>query len=503
MVTFAPGTTPTPNGTTYHWNYGGGAEPNEADGREVTVTLVEGVWQACLTVNNTFDEHTVQWDLRVTDAPIILGVTPTFANPGSQEQFVVEWTGSRTGGTFFWNFDVDEDGRSAAIPATSEEESPQVTITQEIGTYPCSVTITNPSGSDAFNFTVRVNNPPVVEAVIPEYRHFPRGNQVYWNVRLAPGSGTPRTWTWNFGGGGNPDSFSGDYDPGNGVSVNHPTAGSFTGSVKLANEFGESEPMQFQYYVHLNKIILHPEPYSFIYDPQTQSFNPIIVRVIAVDNAFQMTYMTKVTIVYDYFLKYDRDSSFDGGEIDGDDNPGWNPPTDADGFWNLFDWDALDDDPPRVDRWMIPTSLFGPFIKDFEILDPRPIVDNYFNKEDALYLYIACDISPVYHPDYQPFRAPVGSGLSLSDYQQGNFAPTTGDLFNFRIEINNEVSLEHLPEFARLRFVLRKENDPEYKLLTYYGANAIDYYEWDIVQDESISGYERYHLKIPIIVGTP
>jgi len=61
--------------------------------------------------------------------------------------------------------------------------------------------------------------------------------------------------------------------------------------------------------------------------------------------------------------------------------------------------------------------------------------------------------------------------------------------------------LEYLPEFARLRFVVRTQGDTE--LRTFYGDESTNRYEWDIVQDESISGYERYHLKIPIIIGTP
>jgi hypothetical protein len=143
----------------YSWDFGGGADPNTSEFAHPLETLgAAGQYTVTVTVDNDFgDPAEYQFTLTVEEKqgdPVDVSfVSPMFGpdnNPGSLVTFTAEVTGTEPY-TYHWNFG------GGAIPNTSTDASPQVTLGNS-GTYNASVTVDNAYGDpDQFEFTLSVN----------------------------------------------------------------------------------------------------------------------------------------------------------------------------------------------------------------------------------------------------------------------------------------------------------------------------------------------------------
>jgi hypothetical protein len=144
---------------TYSWDFGGGADPNTSEfGRPLATLGAAGQYTVTVEVDNRFgDPASYQFTLTVEEKlgdPVDVSfVSPMFGpnnNPGSLVTFTAEVTGTEPY-TYHWDFG------GGAIPNTSTDASPQVTLGNS-GTYNASVTVDNAYGDpDMFEFTLSVN----------------------------------------------------------------------------------------------------------------------------------------------------------------------------------------------------------------------------------------------------------------------------------------------------------------------------------------------------------
>jgi|GEM_PF-3058749 len=457
-----------PPGTTYLWDFGGGAEPNILEQPTGTVILGEdGHYNASLTVDNGFATEVFEWTLEVTSAPCIQSVSPTKGADGEDVQFTVDWTGTRENVSYSWNFG------GGATPNTSEEESPQVTLA-EPGYYNAGVTITNVAGSDTFNFELAVGRPPVVVQVTPE-EAVARYEDTY-NAELEEYNSPPYEYLWFFGSVQMPTEESPEWT--------FHQAGLMFCSVTVSNDFG-SDVYEFTVLVHKNKLWLVSEPSQFDLDHDWT----VYVRVIAVDNGFSLSELESALVQYDGVATLEYDG-INGGAKGG--LPFWSDdPDNADGFWAVFNGH-------NVDAWL----FFCPKL-DLYANDPD---DGYTILEGeeptnppAGSKFTQLSISPLILGE--KYSAPVGSGLPFSYYVNGDSSPVSGDLFNLKLELKDyDPSVNPVNE-VKVRLVKNVDwNSGGSGNVTHYIDDLWNNYEWYLVQDEDpeVPIPDRYYLRIPV-----
>jgi outer membrane protein assembly factor BamB len=137
---------------TWHWNFGGGAIPNQSNDAWPKVTLGQaGTYNASLTVTNALGVDTYFFTLTITPEampPVIERVWPTAVTANTLVQVYADVTGSEPL-SYLWNFG------SGATPNQTAEGWPEVVISSE-GTYDCSLTVSNGVGEDIYNFVLDV-----------------------------------------------------------------------------------------------------------------------------------------------------------------------------------------------------------------------------------------------------------------------------------------------------------------------------------------------------------
>jgi len=210
--------------TSWSWHFGGGATPNASNSETPTVTLTgEGTYSASVTGTNAAGSDTYNFTLTVdpespdlTNVSVYSGVTGTTFSP----------TATNAGGTvasWSWNFG------GGASPNTSSSGTPSVTL-GTVGTYSASVTATNVTGSDTYNFTLTVNpEAPNITAVTPTSGT--NGDSVQFSASNSGGAAT--SWEWNFDGGATPDTPTSESP-----TVTLGAAGTYNCSVTATNVTG-------------------------------------------------------------------------------------------------------------------------------------------------------------------------------------------------------------------------------------------------------------------------
>lgn len=459
-----------PPETTFLWDFGGGAEPNIVNGPHGKVTLgEEGYYDASLTVDNGFATEVFEWTLEITNAPCIQSVSPTKGRDGEDVQFTVEWTGTRENVSYSWNFG------GGATPNTSEDESPQVTLGAP-GRYNASVTVTNVADSDTFNFQLCVGRPPVVVGVTPQ--EAVAGYEDTYTAELAEYGSPPYEYLWFFGSVQMPTEESPEWT--------FHQAGLMFCSVTVSNDFG-SDVYEFTVLVHKNKLWLVVDPPQF---DATHDWT-VIIRVIAVDNGYPLTYLQSCLVQYDDIATLTFEG-INGGAIGG--VPFWNPPfadpaNDADGFWALFNGHGVKEWLGGVFFWELYVDSSLGYTIPQEPLPPA------FSKFSSFY------ILPLFAGE--PYAAPVGSGLPFYDYLMHNSTPELGDLLNFELTLGEEyVPQVGDPTEVRVRLVQTVDwNNGGLEVMTFYrDESATDNFKWNLVQDEDpeVEIPDRYYLRIPI-----
>jgi len=175
---------------TSSWDFGGGASPNESAEPSPTVML-GGVntYQASLTVENAQGSASRNFTLTVTEVPgeppEIISVSSTEGDSGTEATFSAEVTGDGLL-EYYWNFG------GGASPNQSAASSPTVTLSrggtlpEPVRTYPASLTVTNPSGTDVLDFDLDVS----AWWHVHEMDHLPQDISTSWAFAIAP-DGTP------------------------------------------------------------------------------------------------------------------------------------------------------------------------------------------------------------------------------------------------------------------------------------------------------------------------
>jgi len=453
-----------PPGTTYEWNFGGGATPNTPSGHTGVVTLSEqpGDYQASVTINNGFAEYTHYWILHVTQAPFVNSVSPTVVSAGEETQFSVERTGSWDGVSFYWLFHDDW-----ATPSESSDESPIVIPDAPNPFRFLSVTVTNVYGQSRRDYTISVGRIPVITAVGPS--NAVSGFQQYFNVSLDYTDCPPYYYEWDFGSTYHPVYKNNQY-----ADWTFWEAGERHCSVTATNDYG-ADTEYFTVYVRKNKIWLVAEPATFNAGDDWE----VTIRVIAVDNGYPMTYLTKALVQYDghYGLvkRIPENSNVNPGEIGGEDS--------ADGFWEQF-----------------LNHGFSGFAQLTMNEDVDYIIAGEQDPPPPGSVAFSCGINPILPWPF--YSAPPGGGLPLADYLESNSEPTEGDIINFTLQLQGYVPGPGSPTEVRVRLVndiLRNEGTSPEKM-TYYTDGGSNEYKWSVVQNEGpeYGVPERYYLTIPI-----
>lgn len=149
---------------TYSWDFGGGATPDTSSDVEPEVTLgAADSYDASVTVSNSFGEDFLGFTLVVNDAPVppnILSVEPTEGYHDVEVIFIAVVDGEEPF-SYDWNFG------GGAVPNTSIEESPEVTLSSTPDTYNASLTVTNIAGEDTFPFDLLVKPGVAYDEVEP------------------------------------------------------------------------------------------------------------------------------------------------------------------------------------------------------------------------------------------------------------------------------------------------------------------------------------------------
>lgn len=472
VVTFTCDATIQPPGTTYQWNFGGGATPNIATGHSVTVTLRSaGTYSASVTVNNGFDTFPSNWVLTVTNAPVITSIDPLKVITGVPTQFTVNWTGDRTGAiTYNWDFDT------WAMPGTSTDESPTVTPGAPGYFRHLRITITNTYGSGYRDFDIVVGRLPNITGVSPTNAvgNFSQSYVASLDYRDFG----PYYYVWNFGTDYYPERKDISW-----VDWTFYEPGPHQCSVTVTNAFG-SDTEEFTVYVRLNRLWLVAEPpaaFTWQYfegeggQPGHMGFNNVTVRVIAVDNGYPMRSLQNARVQYDGIASLEGgvDSGALGGGASGD------------GIWQAFNDHNL--------YAMI--SLTSPeSLATYSIVGEPPPPLN----PPPLSKWFQYAVAPgLNFPD--PYELPAGSGLSLAEYVARDSGSLAGDVFNFTLSLGEYVPGPSNPTEVKVRMV-NKVNQGT--LCTDYLGYDDGPWLWNVVQQDDawVPVPDRYYLRIPVII---
>jgi|GEM_PF-2096515 len=233
-------TTTGPAATSWSWSFGGGATPDTSAQASPFVTLgFAGTYAGTVTATNEYgSSDPFPFTIAVGSMPLVTTVAPTgpAGYAGETAQFLVAHSGSPAT-DWSWNFG------GGAIPDVSGEQFPQVTLGLA-GSYQGTVQLTNSFGtSPPFQFSYSVNPavPPSIIGVQPAGELGTPGTMLVFSVQST---GLVENWSWNFGGGGSPNTST-TASP----QVTLGAAGSYSGTVALSNRFGSSAPFGFNYSV--------------------------------------------------------------------------------------------------------------------------------------------------------------------------------------------------------------------------------------------------------------
>jgi len=137
----------------YSWDFGGGADPDTSSDVEPEVTLgAPDTYDASLAVSNSFGQDFFGFTLEVTVPPVppnIVTLGPTQGHVDDEVTFVAVVEGDEP-------LSYDWDFGGGAVPNTSTDAKPDVTLSSVADTYSASLTLTNAAGSDTYPFDLLV-----------------------------------------------------------------------------------------------------------------------------------------------------------------------------------------------------------------------------------------------------------------------------------------------------------------------------------------------------------
>ncbi|MBN2082849.1 PKD domain-containing protein [bacterium] len=217
--------------TTFVWDFGGGATPATSTEASPQVTLgAPGEYSASLTATDEGGSDEFEFTLTVTatpDPPEITAVNPLSGASGAVTTITAAYTSASASPGFSWDFG------SACTPSTSSAPVPYVQLGTP-GEYSCSVTITDPYGSDDFPFTFTVTDPGGAPQIINVW---PVAGETGSELTLSAtvlGS-TPFTdRLWTFEGGATPATSTAESP-----TVVLGTPGYYPAHLWLQNSYGE------------------------------------------------------------------------------------------------------------------------------------------------------------------------------------------------------------------------------------------------------------------------
>ena len=215
----------------WHWNFGGGAIPNESNEAWPKVKLSQpGTYNASLTVTNALGQDTYYFTLTITPAtmpPVIERVWPTAVTAYTQTQLYAQVSGTEPL-TWHWDFG------GGAIPNETNDAWPTIKPRME-GSYESSLTVVNSQGQDTYDFILEVGSedqPPVINSAWPVFTEEHSQTQFFAEVSGAE----QLNWQWDFGGGAIPNEST-DAAPVVQVSA----AGQYDCTLHVTNALGSAD----------------------------------------------------------------------------------------------------------------------------------------------------------------------------------------------------------------------------------------------------------------------
>ncbi len=193
---------------------------------EYTFTPVSGNWYRVAPFDSevVLGEFSAELMFEAAVPPHIIGVTPTSGAAGATDVTFSAMVNGTLPFTYAWDFG------GGADPNISDAATPNVTL-GALGVYDaCSVTVTNEADEDTFPFTLTIGTPPDITEVSPTTG--PAGAPVTFTATVT--GDEPLTYSWDFGGGANPDTST-DTEP----VVTLSAEDSYDASVTVSNDFGE------------------------------------------------------------------------------------------------------------------------------------------------------------------------------------------------------------------------------------------------------------------------
>lgn len=192
---------------TYDWQFFDAAAPASSAEEQPLETLSlgpSGEYNCSLTVSNASGSDSLDFIVAIGNPPIVTDVAPVSGLAGSSAQFVATVSGDAPF-TYEWNF------ASGAVPDTSTDESPNVTLGLP-GIYDmASVSVSNAYGTVLYPFMFTVYSsldPPVILNAGPVQVH--AGDVVTFSANIS--GAIPMAYSWDFGDAATP-STSFDSNP--------------------------------------------------------------------------------------------------------------------------------------------------------------------------------------------------------------------------------------------------------------------------------------------------
>ncbi len=353
---------------TYEWNFGGGADPNVSlDESPVFTAGAPGQFDASVSVTNSFGTSVYDWTMTVIDRkPQVLSVSPLTGIENERIQIAANVNGQAPL-DYLWNFG------GAATSNTSTYESPMITLTTA-GRYNCSLTVSNTYGNHVFPFDFEVIlGTPKISAVSP--LSGVAGAQL---SPIATVTGMqPLQYSWNFGGGANPNQTT---EPNPTITLSS-TSGDYSGSLTVINPLGEDA---FPFTLVVQEVPTPPEVLS--------------VTPTTGDSGSQITLTADVLGSYPRFYSWE----FDTGA-----NP--NTSTSESPTVTLRD-------PGTYKAWVTLSNSLGDFKYNFDLV-VLPIAGQWTNEliDGGSGLQVGMYTDLVMLPTGEPFIA-YQAALSISNY---------------------------------------------------------------------------------------